>query len=105
MRQHKWNIPLQVNQRSSTAVGREQVFMQPLYNLLQHPPPLWGNDFGGTPSENWAFAASIFGDKHEAFYETPWHYHLHTGSTGQHSKRGLVTLATHICWRAWGETL
>lgn len=58
MRQHEWNIPLQLNWRSSTAVGRQTIFTLPLYSPLQHPPPLWGNDIGETTSENWALASS-----------------------------------------------
>lgn len=93
MRQHEWNILLHLNQRSSTAVGRQKVFTLPLYSPLQHPPPLWGNDFGGTASENWEFASSKSGHKNEGFCEILWHHHLHVGSEGQHSKGGPVTLA------------
>lgn len=100
MRQHEWNILLHLNWRSSTAVGRQKVFTLPLRSPLHHPPSLWGNDFGGTASENWAFASSKSRDKHEGFYETLWHYHLHVGSTGQHGKGGPITLATQICLRA-----
>lgn len=47
MRQHEWNILLHLNRRSSTAVGRQKVFMLPLHSPLHHPPSLRGNDFGG----------------------------------------------------------
>lgn len=77
-------------------MGRHKVFMLPLYSPLHHPPLVWGNDFGVATSETWAFASSKCADKHEGFYETLWHYHLHVGSTRQHSRSGPVSLATRI---------
>lgn len=75
-------------------MGRQEVFTPPFHSPLQHPPPLWGNDFSGTVSEDWVFASLKCGDKHEGVYETLWQYQLQVGSIGQHSKSGPVTLAT-----------
>lgn len=80
MRQPEWNIPLQVNCRSSTAVRKQKVLTLPLYSPLHHRPPPWGNDSGETTSEKWAFGSSKCAVKHECFYENLWHYHLHMGN-------------------------